>query len=87
MEAYDNMFSQLFKIAIYFGVFIGIMISLILIVTFIKILTEISKLKSEKKAYELIQDEEEEAIKLKKIEIEKDKRLINNQRRQVVNTR
>lgn len=72
---FDEMFTKLFQLSIYFVGFIGIMISLCLIVTFIKILTEISKLKEEKRAYELIQEEEEVEIKRKKEKIVRERKI------------
>lgn len=63
---FDAQISQILHICVNFAIFFGVMISLILISTFIKIIFEISKLKDERRAYQLIQEEEELEIKHKK---------------------
>ena len=75
---FDTQISQILHLGIKFIIFFGVMISLILISTFIKILIEMSKLKDERKAYQLIQEEEELEIKHKKFIISKDKELLRN---------
>ena len=60
---------DLFNITLTFGIFIGIMLVLISTTYFIKLLYEISSLKSQKRAYDLMSKDEAYNVKLGELEL------------------